>query len=59
MVDRDDSEGNPIRKEPFPLRNVKDEFRGFRVLPLVDGLEPADGDLELDFLGNGRVSSGF
>ena len=58
MVVRDDSETKPILEGPFPERNDRDELRGIRDRLLVDWLEPAEGDLEPDFLGNGKVSSG-
>lgn len=57
-MDRDDSEPKTILEEAFPVRTDKDEFRGFKVCTLEEGLGPVDGDLELDFLGNGNVSSG-
>ena len=58
VVDPDDSETRPVREEPFPERNVKDDLRGFKFRVLTDGLEPTEGDLEPDFLGKGKVSSG-
>ena len=58
MVDRDDSETEPILEAPAPERNDRDELRGFTDRVPVDGLELVEGDLEPDFLGKGKVSSG-
>ena len=58
MVEREDSETEPILEVPFPERNDRDELRGFTARAPVDGLEFVEGDLEPDFLGIGKVSSG-